>query len=48
MSSLERAYRDEPIQIMQLMSTNAIDRLRTSTIRAFADAFVVGKDRNRG
>jgi hypothetical protein len=46
--SLERVYRDEPIQIMQLMSTNAIERLRTSTIRAFADAFVVRKDKGRG
>lgn len=46
--SLERLYRDEPIQIMQLMSTNAIERLRTSTIRAFADAFVVRKGKDRG
>jgi predicted transcriptional regulator len=46
--SLEHIYRDEPIQIMQLMSTNAIERLRTSTIRAFADAFVVRKDKGRG
>ena len=46
--SLERLYRDEPIQIMQLMSTNAIERLRTSTIRAFADAFVVRKGKGRG
>lgn len=46
--SLESIYRDEPIQIMQLMSTNAIERLRTSTIRAFADAFVVRKDKGRG
>jgi predicted transcriptional regulator len=46
--SLESIYRDEPIQIMRLMSTNAIERLRTSTIRAFADAFVVRKDKGRG
>jgi len=46
--SLERVYRDEPIKIMQLMTTNAIERLRTSTIRAFADAFVVRKDKGRG
>ena len=46
--SLDRAYREEPIAIMQLMSMNAIERLRTSTIRAFADAFVVRKDKNRG
>lgn len=46
--SLERVYRDEPIKIVQHMSTNAIERLRTSTIRAFADAFVVRKDDGRG
>ncbi|HUA25623.1 MAG TPA: hypothetical protein VMA54_15960 [Steroidobacteraceae bacterium] len=46
--SLARVYRDEPIKIMQLMTTNAIERLRTSTIRAFADAFVVRKDDGRG
>lgn len=46
--SLELVYRDEPIQIMRLMSANAIERLRTSTIRAFADAFVVRKDKRRG
>lgn len=46
--SLERVYRDEPLQIMQLMSANAIERLRTSTIRAFADAFVVRKGKGRG
>lgn len=46
--SLESLYRDEPIRIMQLMSTDAIERLRTSTIRAFADAFVVRKEKGNG
>jgi len=46
--SLERIYRDEPLRIMQLMSANAMERLRTSTIRAFADAFVVRKDKGSG
>jgi hypothetical protein len=46
--SLDCAYRQEPIEIMQLMSMNAIERLRTRTIRAFADAFVVRKDKGRG
>lgn len=46
--ALESAYRDEPTQIMQLMSTNAIERLRTSAIRGFADAFIVRKERDRG
>lgn len=46
-ASLETAYRDERIRIMQLMSTNAIDRLRTSALRAFADAFIFRKDKDR-
>ena len=46
--SLDCAYRDEPTEIMRLMSMNAIERLRTSTIRAFADAFVVRKDKDAG
>lgn len=47
-ASLERTYRDEPTQIMQLMSANAIERLRSGAIRAFADAFVFRKDKERG
>jgi len=47
-ASLERTYRDEPIQVMQLMSANAIERLRSGAIRAFADAFVFRKDKGRG
>ena len=46
--SLERVYRDEPIKIMQLMSANAIERLRTGALRAFADSFVLRKDKDRG
>jgi len=47
-TSLECTYRDEPIKIMQLMSANAIERLRNGAIRAFADAFVFRKDKGRG
>lgn len=47
-ASLERTYRDEPTQIMQLMSAQAIERLRNGAIRAFADAFVFRKDKGRG
>ena len=46
--ALECAYREEPIEIMRLMSTNAIERLRTSAIRGFADAFIVRKGKDRG
>ena len=47
-ASLELTYRDEPIQVMQIMSANAIERLRSGAIRAFADAFVFRKDKGRG
>jgi predicted transcriptional regulator len=46
--ALDRAYREEPIEVIQLMSTNAIERLRTGAIRAFADAFILRKDKDRG
>lgn len=46
--SLERAYRDEPMQVMRLMSTYAIERLRTGALRAFADAFIFRKGKGRG
>lgn len=46
--SLERVYREEPIKIMQLMSTNAIERLRTGALRTFADAFILRKGKDRG
>lgn len=47
-SSLECAYRDEPIKIMQLLSSNAIERMRTGAIRAFADAFTLRKHKDGG
>lgn len=46
---LERAYAERPILVIQLMSANAIDRLRTAALHTFADAFVLKrKDRDRG
>jgi len=45
---LERMYAERPILIIQLMSANAIERLRTAALHTFADAFVLskrGKDR---
>ena len=40
---LERAYAERPILIIQLMSANAIERLRTAALHTFADAFVLSK-----
>jgi hypothetical protein len=46
---LERAYAERPILIIQLMSANAIERLRTAALHTFADAFVLKKKgRDRG
>jgi hypothetical protein len=45
---LEREYAERPILVIQLMSANAIERLRTAALHTFADAFVLnkkGKDR---
>lgn len=46
---LEREYAQRPILIIQLMSANAIERLRTAALHTFADAFVLKKkDKDRG
>ena len=46
---LEREYAERPILIIQLMSANSIERLRTAALHTFADAFVLNKkDKDRG
>ena len=46
---LEREYAERPIRIIQLMSANAIDRVRTAALHTFADAFILKKkDTDRG
>ncbi len=48
-SRLDREYAERPIKIIQLMSANAIERLRTAALHTFADAFVLKKnDKDRG
>jgi hypothetical protein len=42
---LFQAYRDYPIEVVKHMSANAIERVRTAALRAFADAFVIGRDK---
>lgn len=39
---LARLYGDQRAAIMAEMSINAISRIRSSSLRAFADAFVIG------
>ena len=45
---LQREYSERPILIIQLMSANAIERLRTAALHTFADAFVLNKKGKRG
>ncbi len=46
---LQSGYAERPILIIQLMSANAIERLRTAALHTFADAFVLNKkDKDRG
>ena len=41
--ALARAYVEQPIPIIKLMSENAIQRLRNGAARAFAEAFILQK-----
>lgn len=43
-----RAYRESPLGIVKLMSTNAIERVRTHAIRAFASSFVLERKKKDG
>lgn len=39
---LAEAYEENLLEVMQLMNKNAIERVRTSAMTAFADAFLIG------
>jgi hypothetical protein len=43
---LATAYNDSRLEILRLMSSNALERLRSSAIRTFADSFVLKKDKS--
>ena len=45
---LLQEYRERPARIMQLISSYAIERVRTAAARAFADAFILKKGPDRG
>lgn len=42
-----REYRDNWLGIVQLISANAIERMRTETLQAFAAAFLLGRDKDK-
>lgn len=41
--ALVTAYRENPIEIMKRMNANSMERLRTSALKAFANAFLLRK-----
>jgi hypothetical protein len=43
---LARAYADDRLTVIELMTANAIERMRTGAMRVFADAFVVGRKKD--
>jgi hypothetical protein len=45
---LQQSYQSHPAAIMQLMSENAIARVRWAAHRAFSDAFLIRKGKGRG
>lgn len=45
---LQKLYRDNPVVILQLLSSDAIQRVRSSAHLAFADAFVFRKGDRHG
>jgi hypothetical protein len=45
---LLEVYESNRIELMMLLSANAIERMRTGALRAFADAFVIGRNRKDG
>lgn len=45
---LAQTYADKRIEIFRLLSENAVQRVRTSAIRMFADAFLIGRRKKDG
>jgi hypothetical protein len=45
---LAAAYRNQSAAVLSTMSVNAIERIRSGPMKAFADAFVLGKRKNDG
>ena len=41
-------YADNALEIVKIMTKNAIERVRSSAMQTFADAFVVGKKKRDG
>ncbi|HVO47908.1 MAG TPA: helix-turn-helix domain-containing protein [Steroidobacteraceae bacterium] len=47
-AALDREYDANPVEVIRFMTTSAIERLRTSALKAFADAFILTRKRDDG
>lgn len=47
-AALAKVSRDRRVDVMSALSSNAVERMRTSTIRLFADAFLIGRGKKNG
>jgi hypothetical protein len=47
-TDLAQAYNENRLEVIKLMSANVIERVRTSAMRAFADAFLLGGKKKDG
>lgn len=45
--ALAEVYRTNRLSVLQLMSANAIDRVRSRAIRLFADSFLLGRSKSK-
>ena len=43
-ASLAELYGDRRLEVMRILSNNALDRIRSAAARTFADAFVIGRN----
>jgi len=43
---LARVYEERRLEVMRILSAQAMERLRSSAARAFADAFVIGRKKD--
>jgi hypothetical protein len=45
---LARAYDEDRLSVVMVMAKNGLERVRAVTLRAFADAFVIGRKKRDG
>jgi hypothetical protein len=45
--ALTKAYREQRLEVIRLMTANALERLRLKSIRSFSDAFILAAKKNK-